>query len=70
MTSTGTTPNPRILSEATAAEYIGVAPGTLRNWRSQRQGPPFLKIGRRRLYAIQDLDRYLAGCREDPEAVS
>lgn len=58
----------RILPESEAAAYIGIATGTLRNWRSRRQGPAFLRVGRRRLYAVADLDLYLAGCREDPEA--
>ena len=58
-------PTPRTLSEAAAALYIGVAPGTLRNWRSRGQGPPYLRVGRRRLYAVADLDRWLEAARED-----
>ncbi len=56
---------PRNFDEADAAEYMGVAPSTLRNWRSRRQGPPYLRVGRRRLYAVADLDRWLEAARED-----
>lgn len=59
---------PRTVDEAGAAAYLGVAPATLRNWRSRRQGPAFLRVGRRRLYAVADLDRYIASVRDDPEA--
>jgi hypothetical protein len=44
-----------------AALFIGVAVGTLAQWRSQRRGPPFVKIERRLVrYRLADLEAYLA----------
>ena len=30
------------------AEYLGVTEGTVRNWRSLNQGPPYVKMGKLR----------------------
>ncbi len=35
-----------------------VSVGTLRNWRAQRVGPPFIKIGKSVLYPVQGLDEW------------
>lgn len=35
-----------------------VSEGTLRNWRSMRIGPSFVKIGKVPLYPIEELDRW------------
>ena len=32
--------------------------GTLRNWRSMRVGPPYVKIGKAVLYPIDELDAW------------
>lgn len=44
-----------------------VSEGTLRNWRSKRIGPSFIKIGRAILYPIGELERWdrsnLISCR-------
>lgn len=46
--------------------------GTLRNWRSMRVGPPFVKIGKAVLYPIQELDDWdkqrLVMCRSLPSS--
>ena len=34
-----------------------ISDGTLRNWRSMRVGPSFLKIGKAVLYPLEELDR-------------
>ena len=39
------------LSEEQFAEELGVSTRTLRNWRQQRTGPPFVTIGKRIAYA-------------------
>ena len=36
-----------LIDEKEAAAILAVAVTTLRNWRALRQGPPFLKVGRR-----------------------
>lgn len=47
-----------------------VSEGTLRNWRSMRIGPSFLKIGKAVLYPVEELDRWdrrnLVVCRPSP----
>lgn len=35
-----------------------ISDGTLRNWRSKRIGPSFIKIGKAVLYPIDELDRW------------
>ena len=35
-----------------------VSEGTLRNWRSKRIGPSFIKIGKAILYPVNELDRW------------
>lgn len=35
-----------------------ISEGTLRNWRSMRIGPSFIKIGKAILYPVEELDRW------------
>ncbi len=35
-----------------------ISTGTLRNWRSLRIGPPFVKLGKTILYPVEHLDRW------------
>lgn len=35
-----------------------ISEGTLRNWRSKRIGPSFIKIGKAVLYPVNELDRW------------
>lgn len=35
-----------------------ISEGTLRNWRSKRIGPSFIKIGKAVLYPVDELDRW------------
>ena len=44
-----------------AAEYLGLAPGTLAKMRLRGDGPPYSKVGPRAvIYDIQILDAYAA----------
>lgn len=48
---------------ATAAEMLGIAPGTLANWRHAKggpKGPRYSRIGNRIVYPVSELERYLA----------
>lgn len=36
----------------------GISVGTLRNWRAQRIGPSFVKIGKAVLYPTRELDAW------------
>ena len=64
----GTNLNPPV-NEHEAARLIGVAVQSLRNWRHQRKGPPYLKISRSVRYKIEDLESYMNSKRIDPEKV-
>ena len=55
--------------EEVSERYRGeISVGTLRNWRSLRVGPPFLKIGKAVLYPIDELHAWerenLVVCRD------
>lgn len=52
---------PRILRTDAAAEYVGLAAGTLEKMRVQGRGPRFVKLGRAVGYDIRDLDDWLDG---------
>jgi len=43
-----------------AADYLGLSPITLADWRVQGRGPRYVKLGRRVKYDIADLDDYIA----------
>ncbi len=48
-----------LTTEEVSERYRGeVSEGTLRNWRAQRVGPPFIKIGKSVLYPVQGLDEW------------
>ncbi len=45
--------------EEVAERYRGgISVGTLRNWRTMRIGPSFLKIGKAILYPVSELDAW------------
>jgi excisionase family DNA binding protein len=48
-----------LLSVEEAAQYLGVSPGTLRNWASTRR-VEFVKVGRLTKFSPATLDRYIA----------
>lgn len=52
-----------LLSAEQVAELTGLALDTLAQWRSQRRGIPYLKIGRAVRYDLNDVQAYLRGCR-------
>lgn len=55
------------LAEAAAALALGVSRGTLRNWRSQRKGPAYARLGRSIRYDAADLLAWRLRHRVDPE---
>ena len=52
-----------LLTPKRVAEITGLSEETLAQWRSQKRGIPYLKLGRRALYHPADVQRYLASCR-------
>jgi hypothetical protein len=48
-----------LTAEEVSERYRGeITVGTLRNWRTMRIGPAFVKIGKAVLYPIQELDAW------------
>lgn len=49
-----------LIDRPAAAQRLGIVPGTLANWQSSHfRKVPHVKIGRRVMYRIQDLDRWI-----------
>ncbi len=42
-----------------AEERYGTNRGTLANLRNRKQGPPYLKVGRKVLYPVKDFEAWL-----------
>lgn len=60
----------KLLNRPTAAAYLGVQPQTLAVWAcTQRYPLPFVKIGRRVMYRLADLDAFVMANRHSNEAV-
>lgn len=52
------------VSEETASELLGVAPGTLRNWRYSGKGPISYGIGNKPTYRLENLAEFIESSRE------
>lgn len=50
---------PQLLDTDAAAAYLGLAAGTLRNWRHKGVGPRSISAGRAVRYRVADLDAWL-----------
>jgi len=61
----------RAVSEGDAARYLGISQSSLRKGRmavrrtAQMSSPPFVKMGRRVVYLIEDLDLWLESQRNE-----
>ena len=51
-----------LLTTEEVANLTGLSRETLAQWRSQRRGIPYLKIGRSVRYAFADVQAYLTVC--------
>lgn len=65
---TGTLPVPVWLREPEAAEVLGFARGTLRQWRHHGRGPVFHKVGRSVIYELSELHRFVSAGRVETSA--
>lgn len=46
------------------ADRLGIARGTVQNWRSQKSGPPYKRIGAKAIrYRLKDVLRWMEGKR-------
>ena len=52
-----------LLKPEEVAHLTGLSIETLAQWRSQKRGIPYLKIGRAVRYDLTDVQAYLEGCR-------
>ena len=52
-----------LLTTEEVATLTGLSTETLSQWRSQKRGIPYLKIGRTVRYDPADVQSYLEGCR-------
>ncbi|MGD2114479.1 MAG: helix-turn-helix domain-containing protein [Acidobacteriota bacterium] len=48
-----------LLDQTEAAEFLAVSTRTLEGWRSSGGGPPFVRVGRRVRYRLQDLQEWI-----------
>ena len=51
---------PKCIDTAAAAKFVGVSKRTLEKWRCEGGGPPYLKLGRRVLYCLGDLEEWIS----------
>jgi hypothetical protein len=50
---------PRYLTPREVAQFYGFSEGTLSNMRSRRVGPPFVKMRKKVLYPVEQLEYWL-----------
>lgn len=55
-----------LIDEYEAAERLGLAVPTLRQWRSRGRGPAFHKLGSSVRYAVADLEAWIEAQRRTP----
>ena len=58
----------RYLTTQEVAAMVRAQPETVRYWRSIGTGPAFFKIGRRVLYAVEDVEAWINAARQDGAA--
>jgi excisionase family DNA binding protein len=54
------------LTEAEAAERLGLKVATLRAWRHQGRGPAYVRLGRAVRYLASDIEDFLRSNRQVP----
>lgn len=58
------------LKNSEAAEYLGIEPHTLVQWRYRGQGPAYVKSGRFVVYRLKDLDAWLDANTVTPDSAA
>lgn len=56
------------LNEKEVSRLLRLSPATLRSWRCRGKGPVFVKVGRRVLYPLPELEQFIGYKLEPPEA--
>ena len=52
-----------LLDAPTLARTLRIAPQTLARWRTEGQGPEWIRVGRRVLYSPKEVERWLSSRR-------
>ena len=53
------TPSRSLLSPAELSAYLGIPLATIYRWRSQRNGPSGIRVGRHVRYRVADIEAWL-----------
>ncbi len=59
----------KYLTERQVWEVTGIAVQTLRNWRQQRRGFPYIKAGRSVRYSVSDIEAFMESRRVKTEDI-
>ncbi|MEM7470969.1 MAG: helix-turn-helix domain-containing protein [Pseudomonadota bacterium] len=59
-------PTRAYLPVADAAEFLGLSKQQMDLWRMKGGGPAFHRVGRKCLYAVEDLRAFMDGLRQEP----
>ncbi len=51
--------NTKLLNEIETAKLLGLSRQTLSNWRHERRGLNYLKLGRRVMYRMEDIESWI-----------
>lgn len=57
----------QFLTTEEVAELLRTSPETVRYWRHVGKGPEAFKVGRRVLYALEDVERFITTARRDAQ---
>lgn len=49
----------KLLSQKECAEVLGIAESTLRQWRYEGHGPPFVRIGKAVRYRVEAVESWV-----------
>ena len=61
-------PQRAYLDTREAADHLGLSTQQLELWRMKGGGPAFHRVGRKCLYAVDDLRAFMDGLRQEPLA--
>lgn len=53
----------KLLTTEEVAEMLNTSPSTMRYWAGRNEGPISFKIGRRRMYAVEDVEAFVTAAR-------
>ncbi len=59
-------PPREFLDTKAASEFLGLSTQALELWRTRREGPPFVRVGRAVRYSVADLRGWMNGQRVEP----